>query len=194
RHRSCTSCSRNLDNDLPEDERMRTGNSPGWNSHRHHGFIPVLALVLVLALVPGGCGGGGDQPANPPVDNGGSGAGGGGGDDGGDGDGDAGGDDDDGDDNGDDGGNKPPAFTSAASSTFPENGTGTVHTLAADDPDNDPVTFALAGGPDAGAFVVDAANGTLGFAISPDFEAPADADGDNLYVVEVEASDGKGGS
>src|SRR5690606_28995290 len=157
RHRSCTSCSRNLDNDLPEDERMRTGNSPGWNSHRHHGFIPVLALVLVLALVPGGCGGGGDQPANPPVDNGGSGAGGGGGDDGGDDD----DDDDDGDDNGDDGGNKPPAFTSAASSTFPENGTGTVHTLAADDPDNDPVTFALAGGPDAGAFVVDAANGTL---------------------------------
>src|SRR5690606_41533178 len=99
-----------------------------------------------------------------------------------------------GDGSGADGGNTPPAFTSAASATFPANGAGTVHTLAADDPDNAPVTFALAGGPGAGAFVVDAANGTLGFAISPDFEAPADADGDNLYVVEVEASDGKGGS
>ena len=30
----------------------------------------------------------------------------------------------------------------------------------------------------------------MAFAAAPDFEAPTDADGDNVYVVEVSASDG----
>ena len=34
----------------------------------------------------------------------------------------------------------------------------------------------------------------LSFNAAPDFEAPTDANGDNVYVVHVEASDGNGGT
>lgn len=58
------------------------------------------------------------------------------------------------------------------------------------DPDGGPVTFAIAGGADAALFAIDSATGALSFISGPDFEAPADADGDNVYEVVVSANAG----
>ncbi|MCF8080764.1 MAG: hypothetical protein K9K88_15910, partial [Desulfobacterales bacterium] len=55
-------------------------------------------------------------------------------------------------------------------------------------------TFAVSGGADAGRFSIDANTGVLTFNSAPDFEAPADADANNIYEVQVTASDGNGGS
>ena len=64
-------------------------------------------------------------------------------------------------------------------------------TVSASDPDGTPSTYSIAGGADAALFTIDAATGTLSFVAAPDFEAPADADGDNGYEVIVRASDGE---
>jgi hypothetical protein len=77
----------------------------------------------------------------------------------------------------------------SASVPVAENGTA-VASVAARDEDGDPVTYAIAGGADALRFTIDAATGALSFAAAPDFEAPADANGDNVYDVLVSASDG----
>ena len=62
--------------------------------------------------------------------------------------------------------------------------------VAAEDLDGDSPFYSIAGGADAARFVIDEETGALAFADSPDFEAPADADGDNVYEVVVAASDG----
>src|SRR4029079_2868344 len=57
------------------------------------------------------------------------------------------------------------------------------------------ITFTITGGVDAGFFTVSGVNGQLlAFASAPDFEFPADDDGDNVYEVEVTANDGNGGT
>ena len=92
------------------------------------------------------------------------------------------------------GGNPPPAngapsFTSAQTVTVPENSTGTIYTATATDPNGDPLTFSLSGGADRADFSITAA-GALSFVVTPDFEAPADADGNNVYLVQISVSDG----
>jgi len=52
------------------------------------------------------------------------------------------------------------------------------------------VTFAIVGGEDAALFTIVAATGKLSFLAPPDCENPADDDGNNLYEVEVLATDG----
>ncbi|MBB3776868.1 hypothetical protein FHS52_002861 [Erythromicrobium ramosum] len=52
------------------------------------------------------------------------------------------------------------------------------------------ITYTIAGGVDAGRFTINPVTGQLSFVAAPDFEAPADSDGDNLYEVIVSASDG----
>lgn len=86
--------------------------------------------------------------------------------------------------------NTAPTFTSPATATVSENGAGTVYTATASDAQGDAVTFAIAGGADAGRFAL-AAGGSLSFIAPPDFEAPVDADGDNVYEVVLSASDGR---
>ena len=49
------------------------------------------------------------------------------------------------------------------------------------------MTFALSGGEDQDLFTV--SFDQLAFTAAPDFETPTDADGDNVYLVEVTASD-----
>jgi hypothetical protein len=56
------------------------------------------------------------------------------------------------------------------------------------------LSYAIAGGADAAAFILDAATGELTFAVAPDFEAPGDADRDNVYEVIVQVDDGVGGT
>jgi len=72
-----------------------------------------------------------------------------------------------------------------------ENTTEPVAALTATDPDGGEVTFAIAGGEDAGLFEIRDGN-QLAFVGPPDFEAPADAGGDNVYQVAVTATDDEG--
>ncbi len=66
-----------------------------------------------------------------------------------------------------------------------------VTTVTATDPDaGATLTYSIAGGADAADFVIDATTGKLSFAVAPNFEAPADADLNNVYDVQVSVSDG----
>ncbi|MEI4474241.1 beta strand repeat-containing protein, partial [Frigidibacter sp. MR17.24] len=88
------------------------------------------------------------------------------------------------------GANDAPVITSAATATVAE-GTTDALTVTATDPDlGDTITYAISGGADAALFEIDSATGALAFRAAPVFSAPGDADGDNLYDVEVSASDG----
>ena len=75
-----------------------------------------------------------------------------------------------------------PEITGPAAPSVRENIT-TVGTYTA----NEPVTWSISGGADAARFVV--TDGVLSFAVAPDFEAPADADGNNVYLVVLRATD-----
>ena len=86
--------------------------------------------------------------------------------------------------------NHPPSITSGATAGFAENAAGTVYIATGTDPDPaTTLTYAL-GGVDAGLFNINAASGVVTFRTSPDFEAPADAGGNNFYDITVTASDG----
>ena len=82
-----------------------------------------------------------------------------------------------------------PVITSDDGVEVAEN-TRSVLTLTATDADTtgETTTFTITGGADADRFEL--VNGELRFAAAPDFEAPADDDANNLYEVEVTASDG----
>jgi hypothetical protein len=83
-----------------------------------------------------------------------------------------------------------PVFTSLANVNVPEN-TTSVMTVTATDADRplQAVSYSIVGGADAAKFVI-MAGGVLKFISPPDFEAPTDANGNNVYEVAVQASDG----
>jgi Ca2+-binding RTX toxin-like protein len=85
--------------------------------------------------------------------------------------------------------NEAPTITSGAEASVPENSVGIVYQALATDPDAGAVLTWSLGGVDAGQFDVDATGG-LSFKVAPNFEAPADFNGDNVYQVVVVASDG----
>ena len=96
-------------------------------------------------------------------------------------------------------GNRAPTFTTSASLATTEQRTDVspaampnlIAQLAASDPDGNPVTFAIASGKDGGLFHFrDGVNGALAFIRPPSFETPEDANRDNVYEVDVTASDG----
>jgi hypothetical protein len=76
-----------------------------------------------------------------------------------------------------------------ASLTRAENTTA-VTTVTSTDGDGTPRTYAIVGGADAGKFQINAISGAISFLAAPNFEAPADSDRNNSYVVQVGASDG----
>lgn len=82
-----------------------------------------------------------------------------------------------------------PVFTSASATSVPEGTIGVFYTATASDADGDALTFSLAGGVDQALLRITAGGG-LSFALPPDFEAPADANGDNVYLVVIAVSDG----
>lgn len=89
--------------------------------------------------------------------------------------------------------NSPPSITSSSSASVPENASGVIYTATASDPDANTISFSISGA-DAGQFSIDGSSGGISFASAPDFEAPADADANNVYQITVTASDGNGGS
>ena len=84
--------------------------------------------------------------------------------------------------------NESGAITGPVSVEYPENDTTTVATYSITDPDGDVLTWSIAG-TDAARFSINE-NGELSFRSSPDYEAPNDANKDNVYEVTVRASDG----
>jgi len=87
--------------------------------------------------------------------------------------------------------NDAPIFTSSASFSIAENLTA-IGTVAAADAEHDALSFALAGGDDQAFFAIDQQTGALRFLNAPDFETPADKNGDNSYSVVVSVSDSAG--
>src|SRR5207247_1830710 len=74
--------------------------------------------------------------------------------------------------------------------------TTAVTTVTATDADSPAptLTYSITGGTDAAKFTIDAGTGALRFSVAPDYEAPTDADSDNVYEVTVQVSDGTGGT
>ena len=93
-------------------------------------------------------------------------------------------------------GNQAPIITSlgggATGSVSVVENTTAVGAVTATDADlgNGQLVYSLAGGADASRFVIDAGTGVLRFIAAPDHDVPVDADGDNVYQVIVQVSDG----
>ena len=68
--------------------------------------------------------------------------------------------------------------------------------MAATDADvpADTLTYSIVGGADAALFSIDGSTGVLTFITAPDFENPVDVGTDNVYEVQVQVSDGNGGT
>ena len=81
----------------------------------------------------------------------------------------------------------------SAAIAIPEN-TSAVGTVTSSDIDGGAATYSIVAGGDGAKFTIDAASGVLGFLAAPDFEKPGDIDGDNVYELTVQVSDGAGGS
>src|SRR5690606_8035521 len=76
-----------------------------------------------------------------------------------------------------------------ASANVAENGAAVSKVTATQLPGSSGITYAITGGADAGLFAIDSLTGALSFRAAPDFEAPADSGADNLYEVQVTATD-----
>jgi hypothetical protein len=84
--------------------------------------------------------------------------------------------------------NEAPVITSAATATFAENGTRTVYTVTATDADaGTTLTYSLSGD-DANLFNIN--NRAVTFKTAPNFEAPSDNGANNIYNINIIASDG----
>jgi glucose/arabinose dehydrogenase len=82
----------------------------------------------------------------------------------------------------------PPVFTSASTATIAENSAGVVYTATATPGNTGAVSFSIAGGADAARFSI-SPSGALSFVAPPDFEAPTDANKDNVYQVQIGFAD-----
>ncbi|MEM7060475.1 MAG: Ig-like domain-containing protein, partial [Pseudomonadota bacterium] len=89
--------------------------------------------------------------------------------------------------------NPPPFISEPVSFEVPENQSLAAN-LQAFDLNGDPITWSIAGGPDADLFSIDPMTGVLTFNENPDFENPLDVGGDNDYNLVVRASDPFGGT
>lgn len=82
--------------------------------------------------------------------------------------------------------------TATATINVAENSTA-VTTVTSTDGDNPALsqtaTYSIIGGADAAKFTINSSTGVLEFITAPDFELPSDADGNNVYVVEVKVMD-----
>ncbi len=82
-----------------------------------------------------------------------------------------------------------PEFTSQATDPLTEN-VLYAKLVQADDADGDPLVFSIVGtGADDHLFTIDPNTGDILFLVAPDFEIPGDADGDNVYEINVEVTD-----
>ena len=76
----------------------------------------------------------------------------------------------------------------------PKENTTSLTTFTATDIDGDALIYSISGGTDKDLFQIDASTGVLSFIVAPDYENPQDVDADNVYDVEVSATDPSGAS
>ena len=88
--------------------------------------------------------------------------------------------------------NDAPVMPADAAVNVAEN-TTTVGTFTGTDVDGDSLTYSLTG-TDAALFNININTGEVDFKNAPDFEAPADSDGDNVYDITVVATDDGAGN
>jgi glucose/arabinose dehydrogenase len=88
--------------------------------------------------------------------------------------------------------NQAPVWTSAAAVTVQENASGVAYIATATDADTAILTYTL-GGTDAALFSMNALTREIRFNTQPDFEAPADNGGNNVYNLTLQVSDGIAG-
>jgi Ca2+-binding RTX toxin-like protein len=62
--------------------------------------------------------------------------------------------------------------------------------VAASDADGTALTYTISGGADAALFSIAPLTGALSFLAAPDYEAPSDSDGNRIYQVTVQGTDG----
>ncbi|WP_159976700.1 MULTISPECIES: hypothetical protein [unclassified Novosphingobium] len=86
--------------------------------------------------------------------------------------------------------NTAPSFTSANQVSIAENATTIAYQATASDAQRDTIIYSISGGADASAFTISSA-GALNFVSPPNYDLPTDVDGDNVYQVTLQASDGK---
>ena len=84
--------------------------------------------------------------------------------------------------------NEPPVITGSDARTFRENGTGTIYSYRATDPEGDDFSWIPPGGTDGHLFDI-SDRGALTFRTPPDFDIEGDANRDNDYEVTVQARD-----
>ena len=92
---------------------------------------------------------------------------------------------------------EPTISTRRPPSTYRENGTSTIYTFRASDPQSGTTISWSLTGTDAGDFTITvdtSGRGLLTFNSVPDFESPADSDRDNAYELTVVATDDEGNS
>jgi Ca2+-binding RTX toxin-like protein len=85
--------------------------------------------------------------------------------------------------------NTAPVITSGTAFSIAENTTAAA-TLAGMDLEGKALAWSLVAGNDAALFTINQATGALSFLAAPDFEAPVDADHNNVYNLTVQVSDG----
>ncbi len=89
--------------------------------------------------------------------------------------------------------NAPPTFDSPPTFEVPENQTSIGTVRASDSDAADEVTgYVMTGGADQALFSIRQTSGVLTFDAAPDFEESRDADGNNAYLLTVQASSGTG--
>jgi glucose/arabinose dehydrogenase len=85
--------------------------------------------------------------------------------------------------------NQSPVFTSGTAISIVENTGATIYRATATDPEGAAIAFSIVGGADAARFLI-APNGDLSMVVPPNFDLPTDSDLNNVYLVEIGASDG----
>ena len=85
-----------------------------------------------------------------------------------------------------------PTILSATSASVAENIAveTTVYKASGVDPEGKSLTYSLSGGADKALFTIDPGTGAVRFNTKPDYETRGDADNNNIYQIEVQASDG----
>ena len=85
--------------------------------------------------------------------------------------------------------NEAPTITTTSKTAFSyrENGTATIYTFRATDPERSAIAWSVSG-TDEDDFAI-SETGVLSFASSPDYESPTDSGRDNVYEVTVVAKD-----
>lgn len=91
-------------------------------------------------------------------------------------------------------GNTAPQMPLAAHINVAENSATTGYAPHATDSEADELSYHISGGADQSLFTLENENSALHFVTPANFENPADENGDNRYLVEITATDGRGGS